>query len=107
MDGANKFKQILHITLPCISPTIVTLFLITLGNIMSVGQLNFERVFLLQNPVIYDTADVISTFVYRQGIKSGNYSYGTAIDLFNSVVNVFFLIGANLVAKRVNETSLW
>lgn len=104
MDGASKLKQIIHITLPCIAPTMITIFILNFGSIMNVG---FEKVFLLQNPVIYDTADVISTFVYRQGIKSGNYSYGTAVDLFNSVVNLIILVSVNAIAKRTNETSLW
>ena len=104
IDGANKLKQVLHITLPCIAPTMITLFLLNLGNIMNLG---FEKVFLLQKPVIYDTADVISTFVYRQGIKQGNFSYATAVGLFNSAINVLFLIGANMIAQRTSETSLW
>lgn len=104
IDGANKLKQVLHITLPCIAPTMITLFLLSLGNIMNVG---FEKAFLLQSPAIYETADVISTFVYRQGIKGGNFSYATAVGLFNSAVNVIFLVVANMIAKRTSETSLW
>jgi len=104
IDGATRFKQILYITIPCLAPTIVIMLLLKTGQIMSVG---FEKVYLLQNPVTYEVSDVIQTFVYRQGLKLGNMSYATAIGLFNSVINVIFLISSNFVAKRMNETSLW
>lgn len=104
IDGADKLKQILYITIPCIAPTIITLFLLNLGSIMSVG---FEKAFLLQSPAIYDTADVIQTFVYRQGIKQGNFSYASAVGLFNSAVNVIFLVISNSVSKSTSKTSLW
>jgi len=104
IDGANKLQRIIHISIPCIAPTIITLFILRTGSLMSVG---FEKAFLLQATATYETSDVISTFVYRQGIKTGNMSYGTAIGLFNSVVNLCFLISANYISRRVNETSLW
>ncbi len=104
IDGAGKLKQIIYVTIPCIAPTIITLFLLNLGSIMNVG---FEKAFLLQNPGIYDTADVIQTFVYRQGIKQGNFSYASAVGLFNSAINVTLLVISNLISKRLSQTSLW
>lgn len=104
IDGANRFEKLIYITLPCISPTIITLLILSTGHILSVG---FEKTFLLQNPVILSKADVIQTYVWRQGLQQGNFSYGTAIGLFNSAINLFFLIVANTLAKRFSETSLW
>lgn len=104
MDGAGKFKQVIYVTIPSIAPTIITLFLLNLGSIMNVG---FEKAYLLQTPAIYDTADVIQTFVYRQGIKNNNFSYASAIGLFNSAVNVVLLVISNTISKKVSKTSLW
>lgn len=104
IDGANKFKRICYVTLPCIAPTIMTLLLLRMGNIVNVG---FEKVYLLQNPSIYSTADVIQTYVYRQGLGMGNFSYGTAVGLFNSVINLIFLFISNSLSKKFSETSLW
>jgi len=104
IDGAGRFKKLVYITLPCISPTIITLLLLSMGNILSVG---FEKTFLLQNPLILSKADVIQTYVWRQGLQRGNISYGTAIGLFNSVINLFFLYSSNLLARKFSDTSLW
>lgn len=104
IDGANKWKQIIHITIPCIAPTIVILFILNMGQLMNVG---FDKAFLLQMPATYSTSDVISTYVYRSGIKEGNFSYGTAIGLFNSIINIAFLLVSNTLAKHAGETSLW
>ncbi len=104
IDGANKFKQLINITLPAIAPTITIMLLLRTGGILEVG---FEKVMLLYNPAIYDTADVISTYVYRQGIISGNMSYAAAIGLFNSLINLCLLVSSNIISKRVNKTSLW
>lgn len=104
MDGASRWKQTIYVTLPCIIPTIITMFLLRTGSILEVG---FEKVLLMQNPAIYSTSDVISTFVYRQGLISGNISYASAVGLFNSVVNLFFVVSANFLAKKYSETSLW
>lgn len=104
IDGANKWKQIIHITIPCIAPTIVILFILNMGQLMNVG---FDKAFLLQMPATYSTSDVISTYVYRSGIKQGNFSYGTAIGLFNSIINIVFLLVSNTLAKHAGETSLW
>ena len=104
MDGIGRFRQIFYITIPCIMPTVVILLLLNLGRIMSVG---FEKVFLLYNPRTYETADVISTFVYRRGLLENNYSYGTAVSLFNSVINFMLLVISNKIARKVSDYSLW
>lgn len=104
IDGVNKFQEVWHITLPSIKPTIVVLLILSLGNIMSVG---FEKVYLLYNSSIYETADVISTYVYRQGIETQNFSYATAVGLFNSVITFTTVYFANWLSRRVNKMSLW
>ncbi len=104
IDGANRFKQVIYVTIPSILPTVIIMLILRLGSIMTVG---FEKIMLLYNPAIYDTADVISTFVYRKGILESSYSYSTAIDLFNSVINFTLLVLVNKFSKKVSETSLW
>jgi len=104
VDGANRFKQLLHITIPSIMPTIITLFILKIGGLFSVG---YQRILLLYNPTLYETADVIGTFVYRRGITGQEYSFGTAVGLFNSVLNLIMLVIFNKIMKHVSETSLW
>ena len=104
MDAASKWRQIWSITLPCIAPTIVTMLILKTGAILEVG---LEKVLLLQNPAIYETADIISTYVYRQGIAGSNMSYATAIGLFSSATNLILLLAANFLAKRFSETSIF
>lgn len=104
IDGAGRWKQVWSVTIPGIAPTIITLLILRLGSMMSVG---FEKIILLYNPMIYETADVISTFVYRKGLEDFNYSYSTAVGLFNSLINFGLLITANKISKRYSETSLW
>lgn len=106
MDGAGRFKQMLHITLPGIMPTIVIMLILRMGQVMNVG---FEKIMLLYNPTTYDVADVISTFVYRKGILEANYSYSAAVGLFNSVINFIMIIAANWVSRKCTggESSLW
>lgn len=104
VDGANKRQIIWHLVLPSIRPTILLLLIMTLGNMMSVG---FEKVYLLYNTAVYETADVIQTYVYRQGILSNNYSYAAAVGLFNSVVNFAIVFCANRLSRKVTETSIW
>ncbi len=104
MDGAGRWKQTLYITLPGILPVTVTLLILRIGNVMSVG---FEKIILLYNPLTYETAEVISTFVYKKGILEMNYSYSAAIGLFNATINCLFLVMANNLSRRVNETSIW
>lgn len=104
IDGANRFKQMLHITLPGISSTIIILFILAIGGIMNVG---YEKIILLYNPGIYDTADVISSFVYRKGLLESNWSYSAAVGLFNSVINFILVIVFNKLSRKVSEVSLW
>lgn len=104
IDGVNKFQEVWHLTLPCIKPTIIILLILSLGGIMSVG---FEKVYLLYNGSTYETADVISTYVYRQGIVSQNFSFGTAVGLFNSLISFVIVYLANWLSRRVNDMSLW
>jgi putative aldouronate transport system permease protein len=104
IDGAGRWRQLLHITLPCISSTIIILLILRLGSLLSVG---YEKTILLYNPATYETADIISSYVYRAGILEQNWSYSTAIGLFNSVINFFLLLMANGLSRRFSETSLW
>jgi putative aldouronate transport system permease protein len=104
IDGAGRFRQAWHVTVPGILPTIVILLILRMGNMMSIG---FEKIFLLYNPVIYETADVIPTFVYRRGLLENDYSFSAAVGIFNSVINLGLLVAANAVSRKVNETSLW
>ncbi|MFF2482800.1 ABC transporter permease [Paenibacillus sp. NPDC058071] len=104
MDGASRFKQIIYITLPGILPTIAIMLILRMGNLLNVG---FEKIILLYNPVTYETADVISSFVYRKGLLEFGWSYSAAVGLFNSVINLALLITANYVSRKVNKTSLW
>ena len=104
VDGANRYKQLVHITLPSIMPTIITLFILRMGGLFSVG---YQRILLLYNPTIYETADVIGTFVYRRGILGQEYSFSAAVGLFNSVLNLFMIVVFNKIMRRISETSLW
>jgi putative aldouronate transport system permease protein len=104
IDGANRWKQMLHVTIPGLMPTIVILLILQIGGMMNVG---FEKIILLYNPLTYETGDVISSFVYRKGILEANYSYSTAVGLFNSLINFLLLILANQISRKVNDTSLW
>ncbi len=104
IDGASRWKQTLHVTLPGIAPTVVILFILRLGQLMSVG---FEKIILLYNPLTYETADIISSYVYRKGLLEFNYSYASAVGLFNAVINFTLLVAANKMSKKLSETSLW
>ena len=104
IDGANKWKQIIHVTLPGMLPIIVVMFIMAVGGLMNVG---WEKAFLLQSPITYDTSDIISTFVYRKGFEDMNYSYSAAVGLFNSVINLILLTLANAMSRRVNGSGLW
>lgn len=104
IDGAGKWRQLFAITLPSIMPTIIMLLVLKIGSLMSVG---YEKIILLYNPVIYESSDVISSFVYRKGLMEADYSYSTAVGLFNSVINFALLIFANTMSRKLNETSLW
>lgn len=106
IDGANRFQRILHIDIPGIRPTIVILLILNCGQLMNIG---FEKIFLMQNALNLRVSQVISTYVYTVGLKSmpSDFSYGTAIDLFNSVVNMTILIIVNRIASKVGDTSLF
>ncbi|MCQ2575184.1 MAG: ABC transporter permease subunit [Treponema sp.] len=106
VDGASHFQRIIHVTIPCILPTIATLLILDIGGLIGSGAA-FEKVFLLYNPMTYETADIISTFVFRLGLGSGNYSYATAVNLFEGLLNLILLTCANRVSKRVSGSSLW
>lgn len=104
IDGASKLRQIWHVTIPGIRPTIVIMFILACGRVMSVG---WEKSYLLQTPLTYETSDIISTFVYRKGFVDGDYSYSSAVNLFNSVINLVLLTVANSVSSKFGESSLW
>ena len=104
IDGAGRLQTRWHVHLPYLKPTIITLFILKMGSLISVG---FEKVFLLQNPLNLDASSVISTYVYEVGIINHQYSYSSAIGLFNNFINIILLVIANTVSKKVAETSLW
>ncbi|MHA7582461.1 ABC transporter permease [Paenibacillus vandeheii] len=104
IDGASRLKQMFHITLPGLLPIITIMFILRMGNMLNVG---FEKIILLYNPVTYETADVISSFVYRKGLLEFGWSYSSAVGLFNSVINLVLLISANYISRRVSQNSLW
>ncbi|BCJ93652.1 sugar ABC transporter permease [Anaerocolumna cellulosilytica] len=104
VDGANKREQIRYLVLPMIKSTIILLLIMSLGSLLSVG---FEKVYLMYNPAVYDTADVISTYVYRQGIENKNFSYATAVGLFNSLIGFTIVSVSNWFSRKFNETSIW
>lgn len=104
IDGASKLKKVWYVTLPGIMPVIIILFILNLGDILSVGA---ESIILLYNPVTYETADVLSTYVYRRGLISGEFSFAAAVDLFNSVVGLILVFAANKISKKATETSIW
>lgn len=104
IDGANKWKQTLHVTLPGMLPTIMTMLIMRMGNMLNIG---YEKIMLLYNSQIYETSDVISTLVYRVGLQEMDFSYSTAIGLFNSVLNLIILVVANTISKKSTGTGLW
>lgn len=104
IDGAGRWKQTLHITLPGIMPTIVILFILNMGSMLSVGS---EKIILMYNPMTYETADVISTYVFRKGILGADFGYTAAVGLFNSVISFILIVLANSISKRVSEHKLW
>lgn len=104
LDGAGRFKRIWHITLPAIKPTIVILLIMKIGGMMSVGS---EKILLLYNEAIYETSDVISTYTYRRGLLKGDYSFSTAVSMFNSLINFILVLTANAISNKVTETSLF
>ena len=104
IDGAGRFARVWNVDIPAIMPTIVIQLILAVGSIMSLG---FEKVYLMQNPVNMQSSEIISTFVYKRGLIDFQYSYATAVGLFNSVCNLVLIVLANMFSKKVNETSLW
>ncbi|WJQ76281.1 ABC transporter permease subunit [Lactococcus cremoris] len=104
MDGANRWQQMLHVTLPGILPTIITMLVLNVGSVLGVG---FEKVLLLQNPLVYSTGDVVSTYLYRVGILSSNFSYATAIGIFEAIIGLVLVLGSNRISAKITKTSLW
>ena len=104
IDGANRWKQTWHVTLPGIRPTMVVLLILNIGQFMQVG---FEKIFLLYNTLTQPTADVLSTYIYRVGLTSGQLSYATAIGLFEAVIGLVLVFSANAISRRVTGSSLW
>ena len=104
LDGASRLRQIWSITLPCIAPTVATMLILRVGSILEVG---LEKVLLLYSPTIYETSDIIATYVYRQGMVSGNMSYASAIGLFSSIINLVLLVTANYFSKKFSDTGLF
>lgn len=104
IDGAGRWKQTIHITLPGLSPTIIIMLILKCGSLLAIGA---EKIILLYNANIYETADVISTFVYRKGLQEFNYGYSTAVGMFNSVINFALILITNKLAKKFSDTSLF
>lgn len=104
IDGATRIQRIRHINIPCIVPTMIVLLILSAGGILSVG---YEKVLLLQNALNSETSEVISTYVYKTGLINAQYSFSTAVGLFNAIVNFFILAIVNMIARRINGTSLW
>lgn len=104
VDGAGKFQQLVHVTIPAILPTVITLFILRLGNVLSVG---YEKIILLTNPYNAQTSEVLSYYIYKKGIMGAEYGLSTAAGLFNSVINCILVVSANFISRKVSEISLW
>ena len=106
VEGASRLQRVLHVDLPAILPTATIMLILRTGKVMSIG---FEKIFLLQNDLNLTTSEVISTYVYKVSLKASvpDFSYSTAIDLFNSVINLFLICTVNFISGRISETSLW
>ncbi|MDD6033622.1 MAG: ABC transporter permease subunit [Oscillospiraceae bacterium] len=104
IDGAGRWKQMLHVTLPTLVPIIVLQLIMRIGSMMSVG---YEKTILLYSPLIYEKADIISSFVYRRGLQEMSFSFGAAVGLFNSVINLILLVSANWFSRKISGESMW
>lgn len=104
LDGAGRWQKMWHVSIPGITPVIIILLILNIGQLLGTG---FEKVFLMYNPLIYETADIFSTYTYRVGIQQGNFSYATAIGVFNGLIGFILIFGANALARKTKETSLW
>ncbi len=103
IDGANRFKQMLHITLPGIMPTVAIILILQVGSVLDAG---FEQVFMLYNPMVYKVADIIDTYVYRTGIAGTAYGFATAVGLFKSAVGLVMILGTNKLVKKLGHSGL-
>ena len=104
IDGAGRFRQTISVTIPSILPTVVIMLILRLGGILAVG---YEKIMLLINQFNADSAEVLSYYIYKKGLVNNDYGLATAAGLFNSVINLLFVVGANFISKRLTETSLW
>ena len=104
IDGANRFQQTIHVTIPGIMPTVMTLLILDIGGIMTSG--NMQKILLLYNGFTQERADIIGTLVYRMGITGGNFSYATAVGLFEGIIGLILVTSANTLSKKLTETSL-
>ncbi len=104
VDGANRWQQFKYITLPCLMPTIIIMFIMGVGQIINVG---FETVLLLYQPATYETADVLSTLVYRMGLQDARYDLATAAGLINTFVSLILVVSANTISRKISKSSLW
>ncbi|HJG90272.1 MAG TPA: ABC transporter permease subunit, partial [Brachybacterium massiliense] len=104
IDGAGRFQQLRHVTIPAIIPTVIIMLILNIGNFLDTG---FEQIYMLTNSLNRDVADVFDTYVYFMGITNGAYSYSTAIGLFKSIVGLILILGANWLAKKFTESSLF
>ena len=103
MDGANKFKQMLHITLPCISSIVIVMLILRIGKVMNAG---FEQILVLQNPITMESIDIFDTYVYREGLGRGSYSFAAAVDTFKSVIALILVTSANKISKMFGEEGI-
>lgn len=104
IDGANRWQQLRNVTLPGIAPTISIMLILNVGKLMNIG---YEKIILLYNGSTYETADVISTYVYRRGLLGSDFSYGTAVELFQAVIGLVLIVSANRLSRKISETGLW
>jgi len=104
LDGAGRIRKIIHVSIPGILPTIIIMLILKIGQVMSLGS---DKVILLYNPLTYKTADIISSYVYRMGLQKSNFSFSTAVGLFNNIINIICLVTVNYISAKVSETSLW
>ncbi len=104
IDGGNKLQEIRYVTFPSIAPTLIIMIIIRIGSMLSIG---YERVLLLYNANTYETADVLSTFVYRIGLEGGNSALGASADMFNALIGFSLVMGANYISRQISNTSLW
>jgi len=104
IDGANRLQQVFHVTIPSIANVVVIMLILRMGQILNAG---FEQIFLLYSPAVYSVADIIDTYVYREGLISMNYEYATAVGLFKSVVAVILVLGTNIIARRLGQEGIW